>query len=72
MSGSALCPWAFTREPRKHAKKLGALLNCPNSDMSELVDCLQSMNASKIAFTHSQFFVRPIFNLNLTKLKITA
>lgn len=56
-SGSALSPWAFTRAPKKMAKKLGTLLNCPTTDMNELFTCLQGHDARVIAEKTKEFYV---------------
>lgn len=61
MSGTALSPWAFTRSPKRMAKKLGTLLNCPTSDMNELFTCLQGHEARVIAEKTKELYVRPPF-----------
>ncbi|CAG7836696.1 unnamed protein product [Allacma fusca] len=48
-SGTALCPWAFSRYPRRVAKRLGALMNCPDNDMLELAFCLQGKDTDDLA-----------------------
>ncbi|ODN01905.1 Venom carboxylesterase-6 [Orchesella cincta] len=57
MSGTALSPWAFTRSPRKMAKKLAAYLNCPTMDMNELFSCLQGHDARVIAEKTKDLYV---------------
>ncbi|OXA36781.1 Venom carboxylesterase-6 [Folsomia candida] len=56
MSGTALSPWAFTRNPRANAIKLATMLNCPTSVMYELFICLQDVNATTLAQKHKDFF----------------
>lgn len=57
MSGTALSPWAFTRSPRRMAKKLGTFLNCPTTDMTGLFECLQGKDARVIADKTKDLYV---------------
>ncbi|XP_018579415.1 venom carboxylesterase-6-like [Anoplophora glabripennis] len=40
-SGTALAPWAIRRNPLQRAKKLGALVGCPDGSTEELKACLK-------------------------------
>ncbi|ODM99000.1 Venom carboxylesterase-6 [Orchesella cincta] len=43
-SGSSFCPWAFTRNPREQAVRLGNQLGCPTNNSEQLVECLVSLD----------------------------
>jgi carboxylesterase type B len=52
-SGSALCPWAFTRNAGHQAKRFAKSLNCPTDNSSVLIACLKKMNPIKLVHPHS-------------------
>ena len=56
-SGTALCPWAFSRHPKRAARQLGAMINCPNSDMLELAFCLQGKDSLELVQAQAKLAV---------------
>ncbi|CAL8080996.1 unnamed protein product [Orchesella dallaii] len=56
-SGSSLCPWGFTKNPKAQAKRLAGQLNClPAASKSslELVNCLKQKTAEEIVSVHKE------------------
>ncbi|ODM98999.1 Venom carboxylesterase-6 [Orchesella cincta] len=56
-SGSSLCPWAYTRDPKSQAKRLAGQLNCSaeaSKSSLELVSCLRKKSAEEIASVHAE------------------
>ncbi|CAG7720240.1 unnamed protein product [Allacma fusca] len=47
-SGTALCPWAFIRNPGKVVNNLAGKLNCPTKTTKEIVDCLTTKSGKDI------------------------
>ncbi|CAL4086457.1 unnamed protein product, partial [Meganyctiphanes norvegica] len=47
-SGSALCPWAAGRDFRHNADIIAKRFDCPTNSSSEMISCLQNINAHLI------------------------
>ncbi|CAL8080993.1 unnamed protein product [Orchesella dallaii] len=43
-SGSGFSPWAFQRNPREQAVRLGNQFGCPTNNSEQLVECLSSLD----------------------------
>lgn len=48
MSGSSLCPWAYTGRPRDIAEKYAGRLGCSYKNATELFECFQKMDAQDL------------------------
>ncbi|XP_038071133.1 neuroligin-3-like, partial [Patiria miniata] len=46
-SGSAIAPWAITREPRKFAKMAATEIGCEAPTTYQIVDCLRQVRAEE-------------------------
>lgn len=57
-SGSAFCPWGFSRTPREQALRLGNQVGCPYTDSEELVNCLVSLDPWDLIKPHEKLGVR--------------
>lgn len=60
-SGSSLCPWAFTRNPKIQAQRLAQKLNCTSEASKsslELVKCLRKKTAHEIVQVHREITVK--------------
>lgn len=42
MSGSALSPWAMSRDSVKYTRQVARELNCPTDDNRALIECLRN------------------------------
>lgn len=47
-SGSVFSPWAFQKDPRPWAIRLGSEVQCPTNDSTSLVDCLRFKSVQDI------------------------
>ncbi|OXA59087.1 Venom carboxylesterase-6 [Folsomia candida] len=56
-SGTALCPWAFVRNAKSVALKLGRLLNCGTNSSQELATCLKKIDARQLVTSQEQLTV---------------
>jgi hypothetical protein len=57
-SGTALCPWAFVRNPNKVAVRLGRFLNCNETSSYELLQCLKNKGAKDVVSTQEKLTVK--------------
>jgi hypothetical protein len=57
MDGTILSPWARNNNPKKLAKKLATLVNCPTEPTSDLVNCLRQLPARVLEETIHKLFV---------------
>jgi len=56
-SGSALSPWAFDKEPEKHAKEIASVMDCPSDDLSAMINCLKNeKSAADIVTAHKAYY----------------
>ena len=70
MSGTALCWWASLKRPLERAQKLARLVECPQNDKKELVDCLKKKSMEDLMNTHPNFYEWK--HLEMNKEPITA
>ncbi|XP_021945977.1 venom carboxylesterase-6 isoform X2 [Folsomia candida] len=47
-SGSIAAPWSLNNNPIRQAKEYGKKVGCPNSDMEEMVACLQQLSPREL------------------------
>jgi hypothetical protein len=60
MDGTIFEPWAREDNPKKIAKKVAGLLNCPTESTSDLVECLRQVPATQIVETTYKLCVSAI------------
>lgn len=48
LSGSIAAPWSLNNNPIRQAKEYGKKVGCPNSDMEEMVACLQQLSPREL------------------------
>jgi len=56
MSGSALSWWASLKRPTEKAKKLAKLVECPEKNVTALVNCLIEQPMEKLMNNHPNFY----------------
>lgn len=62
LSGTALMPWALTKNSRNKALKLGELMNCDTTDIREMIECLRSVPARNLFEAQNNFTVKKYSN----------
>jgi hypothetical protein len=63
MDGTLFSPWARNDNPKKLAKKLAGLVNCPTEPTSDLVECLRQLPATDLAETVYELCVSTILSV---------
>lgn len=71
-SGTIHSSWTLYRpgSAKKHAKRLGEMMNCPTNNSVEFVDCMRNIDAKNIIETDDNFKVLGIDPLITFKLSI--
>jgi carboxylesterase type B len=54
-SGSAIAPWAFDTTPELHARHIAAKVNCTQTDVDELVNCMRNVPAKDISVAFGEY-----------------
>lgn len=56
-SGSALSPWAFDKEPSRHARQFARTLNCDKESQDDIPKCLMTLSAENVTKAFEDFQV---------------
>lgn len=72
MSGTALMPWALTKNSRSKALELGKLVYCEMTYIHEVIKCLRSVPVKSLFEAQANFMVIKCFHRSNTYLLTTV